>query len=174
MDRIEVGVESCFGPTVQPAHRTGTLAGYSIRWEYREVFAGSRPAVNRAFVQRRDFACVRSDEVAIEVGMAERTAGIAEDKRLDFRIGINVGDIIIDGDDIFGDGVNVAARVESLAEPGGICVSRVVRDQVLDKLDFTFEDLGPQQVKNIVRPVEVYRVDLGGKPSQVPGVPRAT
>jgi len=112
--------------------------------------------------------------VEIQRGMAERTAGIAEDKRLDFRIGINVGDIIIDGDDIFGDGVNVAARVESLAEPGGICVSRVVRDQVLDKLDFTFEDLGPQQVKNIVRPVEVYRVDLGGKPSQVPGVPRAT
>src|SRR5208282_3769986 len=71
------------------------------------------------------------------------------------------GDIIIDGDDIFGDGVNVAARLQTLAEPGGICVSRVVRDQVLDKLSFAFEDLGAQQVKNITRPVEAYRVDLG-------------
>ena len=110
--------------------------------------------------------------VEIQRGMAERNAGIAADKRLDFRIGINVGDIIIDGDDIFGDGVNVAARVESLAEPGGICVSRVVRDQVLDKLDFTFEDLGPQQVKNIARPVDVYRVSLGGKSSHAAHVPR--
>ena len=81
-------------------------------------------------------------------------------QRIDFRIGINVGDIIIDGDDIFGDGVNVAARLEPLADPGGICVSRVVRDQVLDKLSFSFEDLGAQQVKNIARPVDVYRVDL--------------
>ena len=99
--------------------------------------------------------------VDVQRGMAERNAGVAPDKRLDFRIGINVGDIIIDGDDIFGDGVNVAARLEALAEPGGICVSRVVRDQVLDKLSFTFEDLGAQEVKNIARPVEVYRVDLG-------------
>ena len=96
--------------------------------------------------------------VDVQRGMAERNAGIAPDKRLDFRIGINVGDIIIDGDDIFGDGVNVAARLEALAEPGGICVSRVVRDQVLDKLSFTFEDLGTQQVKNIARPIDVYRI----------------
>jgi adenylate cyclase len=99
--------------------------------------------------------------VDVQRGMAERNAGIAPDQRLDFRIGINVGDIIIDGDDIFGDGVNVAARLEGLADPGGICVSRVVRDQVLDKLSFAFEDLGAQEVKNIARPVEVYRVDLG-------------
>jgi adenylate cyclase len=85
--------------------------------------------------------------------MADRSAGIAPYKRLDFRIGINLGDIIIDGDDIFGDGVNVAARLEALAERSGICVSRVVRDQVLDKLSFTFEDLGTQQVKNIAQPV---------------------
>jgi len=91
--------------------------------------------------------------VEVQRGMAERNTGIAPDQRLDFRIGINVGDIIIDGDDIFGDGVNVAARLESLADPGGICVSRVVRDQVLDKLSFTFENLGAQQVKNIARPV---------------------
>jgi class 3 adenylate cyclase/TolB-like protein len=99
--------------------------------------------------------------VDVQRGMAERNEGIVPDKRLDFRIGINVGDIIIDGDDIFGDGVNVAARLEALADPSGICVSRVVRDQVLDKLSFVFEDLGSQEVKNIARPVEVYRVDLG-------------
>jgi len=98
--------------------------------------------------------------VEVQRGMAERNAGVAPDKRLDFRIGINVGDIIIDGDDIFGDGVNVAARLEALADPGGICVSRVVRDQVLDKLSFAFEDLGAQEVKNIARPVDVYRVSL--------------
>src|SRR5437879_6449042 len=99
--------------------------------------------------------------VDIQRGMAERNAGVPPEQRIDFRIGINVGDIIIDGDDIFGDGVNVAARLQTLAEPGGICVSRVVRDQVLDKLSFGFDDLGPQAVKNIVLPVEVYRVDLG-------------
>jgi len=98
--------------------------------------------------------------VDVQRGMAERNAGLPPDQRIDFRIGINVGDIIIDGDDIFGDGVNVAARLQALAEPGGICVSRVVRDQVLDKLSFTFDELGAQQVKNIARPVEVYRVDL--------------
>ena len=101
--------------------------------------------------------------VEVQRGMAERNAGVAPDQRLDFRIGINVGDIIIDGDDIFGDGVNVAARLEALADPGGICVSRIVRDQVLDKLSFVFEDLGAQEVKNIARPVEVYRVDLGSE-----------
>jgi len=98
--------------------------------------------------------------VEVQRGMAERNADVAPDKRLDFRIGINVGDIIIDGDDIFGDGVNVAARLESLADPGGICVSRNVRDQVLDKLSFAFEDLGAQEVKNITRPVDVYRVSF--------------
>ncbi len=107
--------------------------------------------------------------VDVQRGMAERNKAIAPDKRLDFRIGINVGDIIIDGDDIVGDGVNVAARLEMLAEPGGICVSRVVRDQVLDKLNFTFEDLGAQQVKNIARPVEVFRVDLESVAPQMQG-----
>jgi adenylate cyclase len=94
--------------------------------------------------------------------MAERNATVPEDTRIIFRIGINVGDIIIDGEDIFGDGVNVAARLQTLAEPGGICVSRVVRDQVLDKLNFAFDDLGAQEMKNIPRPIEVYRVVLGG------------
>jgi adenylate cyclase len=81
-------------------------------------------------------------------------------------MGINVGDIIKDGRDIHGDGVNVAARLEALAEPGGICVSRVVRDQVRDKLDFSFEDMGERQVKNISRPVRVHRVLLGDGPGR--------
>ena len=83
--------------------------------------------------------------------MAERNADVPAERRIEFRIGINVGDIIIEDGDIFGDGVNVAARLEALAEPGGICVSRVVRDQVRDRLDFAFDDMGEQQVKNIAQ-----------------------
>jgi TolB-like protein len=92
--------------------------------------------------------------------MALRNAAIPKESRIEFRIGINLGDIIIDEHDIYGDGVNVAARLEALAEPGGICISRVVHDQVRDKVDFGFEDLGEQQVKNIARPVHVYRIPL--------------
>jgi adenylate cyclase len=90
---------------------------------------------------------------------------VPAESRIEFRIGINVGDIIIDDDDIFGDGVNVAARLEALAEPGGICVSRVVRDQVCDKLDVAFEDRGERQVKNIARPVHVYRIPISANAS---------
>ena len=85
-----------------------------------------------------------------------RNAGTPAEKRIEFRVGINLGDVIAERDDIFGDGVNVAARLEALAEPGGICVSRVVRDQIRDKLPYAFEDRGEQSVKNIVRPVRVY------------------
>src|SRR5438132_5386456 len=99
--------------------------------------------------------------VEVQHEMAERNAGVPEERRIQFRIGINLGDIIKDGRDIYGDGVNVAARLEALAEPGGICVSRVVRDQVRDKLDFPFEDAGEQRVKNIARPLRVYRVRPG-------------
>src|SRR5258706_1824300 len=98
--------------------------------------------------------------VDIQREMAERNSGVPPEQRIEFRIGINVGDIIIDGDDIFGDGVNVAARLQTLAEPGGICVSRVVVDQVLDKFSVRFEDLGAQAVKNIARPVQAYRVNF--------------
>ena len=98
--------------------------------------------------------------VAMQQGMAERNAGVPPERRIEFRIGINLGDIIGDDDDIYGDGVNVAARLEALADPGGICVSRVVHDQVQDKLDLAFEDQGEQQVKNIARPVHVYRLEL--------------
>jgi len=99
--------------------------------------------------------------VEVQREMAERNADVPPDRRIEFRMGINVGDIIKDGRDIYGDGVNVAARLEALAERGGICVSRVVRDQVRDKLAFSFEDMGEQQVKNIARPVRVHRIVIG-------------
>ena len=92
----------------------------------------------------------------VQRGMAERNEGTAPERQIQFRIGVNLGDVVVEEHDIFGDGVNVAARLEGLAEPGGICVSRVVRDQVRDKLDFTFKDLGDQSLKNIARPVRVY------------------
>ena len=94
----------------------------------------------------------------IQHGMTERNATVPLDKRIEFRIGINVGDIIIDDDDIHGDGVNVAARLEAISEPGGVCVSGVVHDQVQDKLDVTFDDGGEHQLKNIARPVRVFRM----------------
>ncbi len=98
--------------------------------------------------------------VAIQKGMAKRNAEVPEDHRIAFRIGINLGDIIIEGDDIYGDGVNVAARMEGLAEPGGICMSGTVVDHVRGKVELDFEDMGDQQVKNISEPIRVYRVVL--------------
>src|SRR5947208_6017724 len=103
--------------------------------------------------------------VAVQRGMAERNVSIPEDQRIVFRVGINLGDIIVEDADIHGDGVNIAARLEAMAEPGGICVNRVVRDQVRDRLDFAFEDAGEQRVKNIARPLRVYRL----RPAQAPG-----
>jgi adenylate cyclase len=97
------------------------------------------------------------------------------ESRIDFRIGVNLGDIIIDEGDIFGDGVNIAARLEAMAEPGGICVSGAAHDQVRDKLDLAFEDIGDQQVKNIARPVHVYRIPLqAGAKATKPGAPAPT
>jgi adenylate cyclase len=106
--------------------------------------------------------------VELQRDIAERNAPLPADKRIEFRIGINLGDVIAEADDIFGDGVNVAARLEALAQPGGICVSRVVRDQVRDRLPYSFEDMGEQQVKNIARPVRVYRVRDQGVPVEEP------
>ena len=103
--------------------------------------------------------------VEVQRAMAERNAEILAERRIELRIGINLGDIIIDEGDIYGDGVNLAARLESLSEPGGICVSRVVRDQVRDKLDLSFQDLGEYEVKNIARPVRVYGLPIGRTPA---------
>jgi TolB-like protein len=106
--------------------------------------------------------------VDIQSGMMQRNAAVPEDQRIEFRIGINVGDIIVDSDDIIGDGVNVAARLEGLAEPGGICVSGRVREDAHGKLEITFEDAGEQRLKNIERPVRVYRVRASdGRPAPV-------
>jgi adenylate cyclase len=88
--------------------------------------------------------------------MVDRNAGEPEGKRITFRIGVNLGDVIADGGDIYGDGVNIAARLEALAEPGGLCISRTVRDHIGDRLPYTFDDLGEQSVKNIAQPVHAY------------------
>src|SRR5262249_49468845 len=93
--------------------------------------------------------------------MAEANGEIVVGKRIEFRMGINVGDVVVEGDDIFGDGVNVAARLEALADPGGICVSGRVQEDTVGKLDLDFNDLGEQSLKNIARPVRVYRVSVG-------------
>jgi adenylate cyclase len=105
--------------------------------------------------------------VDVQGGMAERNAHVPQEKRIEFRIGINVGDIIIDGGDIFGDGVNVAARLEGIAEPGGICISGAAYEQVRDKVPFAFTDRGEQTVKNIAHPVHVYA--LGANDEAVSG-----
>ncbi len=96
--------------------------------------------------------------VAVQDGMAERNAGTPEDSRIVFRIGVNLGDIIVQDDDVFGDGVNVAARLEGLAEPGGVLISGLVRESIGNKLDLGFEDLGARDLKNIAEPVHVYRL----------------
>src|SRR6476646_5408488 len=105
--------------------------------------------------------------VAVQRGMAERNVSAPEDERIVFRVGVNLGDIIVEGDDIHGDGVNVAARLEALAEPGEICISGTVRDHIRDKLPYPFEERGDQSVKNIARPVRVYAL----RPEAVAGLP---
>jgi class 3 adenylate cyclase len=96
--------------------------------------------------------------VAVQTVMAERNADVLQDRRMLFRIGINLGDILIEGDDILGEGVNVAARLEGIAESGGICISSSAYEQVRGKVDVEFTDLGEQSLKNIVRPVRAYAV----------------
>ncbi len=92
--------------------------------------------------------------------LSERNAGLPEDGRIELRMGINLGDVVIDGDDIHGDGVNVASRLEGLSEPGGLCISEKVYEEIRDRTDLAFKDLGDRSVKNIDRPVHVYRLDL--------------
>ncbi len=112
--------------------------------------------------------------VAVQQAMPERDTSVGADSRIELRIGINLGDVIVEGDDLYGDGVNIAARIEALADAGGVFVSNTVHDQVRDRLPFVFEDLGEQHVKNIARPVRVYRVRtaLTTAPSATqPGLP---
>src|SRR3984957_5267086 len=100
--------------------------------------------------------------VDIQNGLKALNADMAPDRRMEFRIGVNLGDVMVEGAQIYGDGVNVAARLESLAEPGGICISNTVHDQVSTKLAFNYADLGDQAVKNIANPVRVYRLLVNG------------
>ena len=116
---------------------------------------------------------VGATECAVEIQtvMAERNAGVPESRRMLFRIGINLGDVIHDENRIYGDGINIAARLEALAEPGGVLVSNTVYDQVRGKLPFAFEDVGQRQVKNIERPVWMYRVHIPGAASKAVATP---
>src|SRR5215472_12752266 len=106
--------------------------------------------------------------IEVQTAMAERNTTVVPDDRIEFRIGINVGDVLVEDGDIFGDGVNVAARLEALAEPGGICVSARVQEDAAGKVDLVFEDIGEQQLKNIARPVRVYRVRGHAVPAHRP------
>src|SRR3954453_14227563 len=115
--------------------------------------------------------------VTLQRGMLRRNAGVPQDKQIVFRIGINIGDVIIDGQDIFGDGVNIAARLETLCEPGGVCISRAANDQIRDKLSLSFADLGEQAVKNISRAVGVFGLtskDIESLPEEVAAPPGET
>jgi adenylate cyclase len=112
--------------------------------------------------------------VTVQQAMPERDSGVAADNRIELRIGINLGDVIVEGDDLYGDGINIAARIEALADAGGVFVSNTAHDQVRDRLPFAFEDLGEQQVKNIARPLRVYRVrnvDVVARSPPAPALP---
>ncbi len=114
--------------------------------------------------------------VQVQREMATRNADVPADVRIEYRIGINLGDVMVDGADLAGDGINVAARLETLSESGGICVSGSVRDQVHGTLDIDFEDIGEQQVKNIARPIRAFNVRLGGAETRdvIPGLRSST
>jgi class 3 adenylate cyclase len=154
------------------ADEEGTLAQLNA---HRREFLEPKISDHRGRIVKRtgdgvliEFAsAVDAARCAIEIqrGMNERNAAVPLDKRIELRIGMNVGDIIIENDDIFGDGVNVAARLEGLANPGGICISDDTYRQVRDRLEATFDDIGEQNLKNISRPVRVYRLDLATKPA---------
>ena len=110
-------------------------------------------------------SAVDAGRCAVEVqrGMAEQNAAVSQNTRIEFRIGIHVGDIIIDENDIFGDGVNIAARLEGIAEPGGVCLSDDAYRQIRGKVEIACVDLGPQTLKNIAEPMRAWRVTLGGQ-----------
>src|SRR5438045_3762250 len=110
--------------------------------------------------------------VEIQQALKEKNAELPDHRQMQFRIGINLGDVIVEGERLYGDGVNIAARLESLAIPGGICIAGTVYDQVKSKLALGYEDLGAQKVKNIAEPVRVYRVKIEGETSPTVGAAR--
>jgi adenylate cyclase len=151
------------------ADEEGTLSRLNA---HRREFMDPKVAEHRGRIVKRTGDCVLIEfasavdaarcAVEIQHGMAERNASVPQDKRIEFRIGVHVGDVMIEDGDIFGDGVNIAARLEGIAQPGGICISDDAYRQVRGKLDANFQDAGEQELKNIARPVRVYRVQLNG------------
>jgi len=109
--------------------------------------------------------------IELQEGMLERNADLPQEERIEFRVGVNLGDVMIEGRDLYGDGVNIAARLEALAQPGGICISRTVLNHARDKLPFDVEDAGEQLLKNIARPVHVYRIIIN--PARPAATPKA-
>ena len=160
------------------ADEVGTLA--QLKTLRKEVFDPKLADHNGRIVKTTgdgvlvEFAsAVDAVQHAVEVQrvLAKRNEDVPSERRIELRIGINVGDIIVEGDDIYGDGVNIAARLEGLAEPGGICISGTVFDQVGKKLELPYDDIGPQAVKNISEPVQTYRVRIdGAAPTMALGV----
>ena len=154
-DRLRAGRKELFEPEIARHHgRVFKLMGDGMLAEFGSVVDAVECAV------------------ALQRGLAERNASISEDRRLEVRIGINLGEVIVEGDDRYGEGVNVAARLQQLAEPGSICVSEKVSREVEKKLAFGFEPMGEQQVKNIAEPISCFRVTLPNQSDQSSQKPR--
>jgi adenylate cyclase len=150
-DRLKAGRKDLFEPEIEKRHgRIFKLMGDGLLAEFGSVVDAVECAVS------------------LQRGLAERNANVPESERITVRIGVNLGEVIVDGGDRYGEGVNVAARLEQLAEPGGICVSGKVAREVEKKLAFGFESMGDQQVKNMTEPVPAYRVVLDGSALAVP------
>src|SRR5262249_7243773 len=153
------------------ADEEGTLSRLNA---HRREFLEPKIADHRGRIVKRtgdgvliEFAsAVDAARCAVEIqrGMVKRNASVSQDERIEFRIGIHVGDVIIEDGDMFGDGVNIAARLEGIAQPGGICISDDAYRQVRGKLDANFQDAGQRQLKNIAQPVRVYQLQLGDRP----------
>src|SRR5262245_14347205 len=179
-ERVERRLSAIFASDIvgysrlMEADEEGTLARMNA---HRREFLEPAVAQNRGRIVKRtgdgvliEFSsAVDAARCAVDVqrGMGERNTGVPPERRIELRIGIHVGDIMIEDDDIFGDGVNVAARLESIAEPGGICISDDAYRQVRGKLDARFEDDGERELKNIARTVRVYRIRIDERSARV-------
>src|SRR5215470_6352921 len=142
-DRLRAGRKELFEPEIKKHHgRIFKLMGDGLLAEFGSVVDAVECAVT------------------LQRGMAERNASVPKDKRIDIRIGINLGEVIVEGEDRYGEGVNVAARLQQLADAGGICVSGKVSKEVEKKLAFDFEPMGEQRIKNIAEPIACFRVNL--------------
>ena len=156
--QLSAGLDLIAGRIEETGGRVVHYAGDAVLAEFASVVAAVETAVG------------------VQKALAEAHADTPAEARLQFRIGVNLGEVIVDRDDIYGDGVNVAARLESLADPGGVCVSGAVFEQVKGKLDVGFQDMGPQDVKNIAEPVRAYRtlvdaIDAIEEPPALPDIP---